>query len=249
MLFRILCITPKTANHQKLLRPRDVLVPLAKVDEVWGGDVAVAYAWVFGAFRRFRDYDGLGGSFGEVGFSALTSDRVNTSVYASVDPGRRPPAWAQTGPRGVPRGPFPPLPSAARQSRTQLHLQFVGSGVQSQHAWKPGTQRIWQVEVLQSVLPPLGHPGGAPAGFAALFLAAPPPQLASTRSIVAAERPAGSTRTSPLRSAIPRPVQRLPTGVAPRNDVAAGESASRPARESPTAGVPSAGTTRMLPSS
>jgi hypothetical protein len=63
------------------------LWPLAKVDEVWGGSGSAAYAYVFGAFRMFRDYDGAGGTFGEVGFSALTSDRVNTSVYASVDPG------------------------------------------------------------------------------------------------------------------------------------------------------------------
>jgi hypothetical protein len=63
------------------------LWPLAKVDEVWGGDAAAAYAYVFGAFRMFRDYDGAGGSFGEVGFLANTTDRVNTSVYASVDPG------------------------------------------------------------------------------------------------------------------------------------------------------------------
>ncbi|HEX9937319.1 MAG TPA: glycoside hydrolase family 44 protein [Longimicrobium sp.] len=62
------------------------LWPLARVDEVWGGNAAAAYAYVFGAFRMFRDFDGAGGSFGEVGFLASTSDRVNTSVYASVDP-------------------------------------------------------------------------------------------------------------------------------------------------------------------
>lgn len=61
------------------------LWPLAKVDQVYGGDAAAAYAYVFGAFRMFRDYDGAGGSFGDVGFLASTSDRVNTSVYASVD--------------------------------------------------------------------------------------------------------------------------------------------------------------------
>jgi Glycoside hydrolase family 44/Bacterial Ig-like domain (group 2) len=62
------------------------LWPLARVDEVWGGSAAAAYAWVFGAFRMFRDYDGAGGSFGDVGFSAQTSDVANTSVYASLDP-------------------------------------------------------------------------------------------------------------------------------------------------------------------
>jgi hypothetical protein len=67
------------------------LWPLANVDGAWGGDAAAAYAYAFGAFRMFRDYDGAGGSFGDTGFTASTSDVVNTSVYASVDaadPGR-----------------------------------------------------------------------------------------------------------------------------------------------------------------
>lgn len=61
------------------------LWPLANVDGVWGGSGAAAYAYVFGAFRMFRDYDGAGGTFGEIGFSAQTTDIVNTSVYASTD--------------------------------------------------------------------------------------------------------------------------------------------------------------------
>ncbi|MBV9110700.1 MAG: endoglucanase A, partial [Gemmatimonadetes bacterium] len=67
------------------------LWPLADIDGAWGGSGAAAYAWTFGAFRMFRDYDGASGSFGDVGFTATTSDVANTSVYASVDaanPGR-----------------------------------------------------------------------------------------------------------------------------------------------------------------
>ncbi|HEX7241284.1 MAG TPA: glycoside hydrolase family 44 protein [Longimicrobiaceae bacterium] len=59
--------------------------------KAYGGDGNRAYAYAFGAFRMFRDYDGRGGSFGDTGISASTSDHVNTSVYASVDaanPGR-----------------------------------------------------------------------------------------------------------------------------------------------------------------
>ena len=47
---------------------------------------------------------------------------------ARVHPGLR----ELKGPR-VPRRPFTLLPSAANHIRTQLHLQFVGSGLQSQH--------------------------------------------------------------------------------------------------------------------
>jgi len=61
------------------------LWPLANVDGAWGGDAAAAYAYAWGAFRIFRDYDGAGGSFGDTGFSASTTDVANTSVYASVD--------------------------------------------------------------------------------------------------------------------------------------------------------------------
>src|SRR5829696_2126221 len=64
-------------------------------------------------------------------------------------------------------------------------------------------QSGWQVELVQSVLPPPGHPGGAPGALAAPSPAAPEPQLASTRCMVAAESPAAPTRTSPLRSEMP----------------------------------------------
>jgi hypothetical protein len=54
---------------------------------VWayGGDGRKAYAYVFGAFRMFRDYDGRGAAFGSLGASASTSDPVRSSVYASTD--------------------------------------------------------------------------------------------------------------------------------------------------------------------
>jgi hypothetical protein len=54
---------------------------------VWayGGDGAKAYAYLFGAFRSFRDYDGQGGAFGNLGASATTTDRARSSVYASAD--------------------------------------------------------------------------------------------------------------------------------------------------------------------
>jgi Glycoside hydrolase family 44 len=42
-----------------------------------------AYAYVFGAFRLFRDYDGLGHTFGERGLGAHSSDPARASVYAS----------------------------------------------------------------------------------------------------------------------------------------------------------------------
>lgn len=44
-----------------------------------------AYAYVAGAFRMYRDYDGAGGHFGDTGIAASTSDSVSSSVYASVD--------------------------------------------------------------------------------------------------------------------------------------------------------------------
>jgi hypothetical protein len=51
----------------------------------YGGSHAKAYAYVFGAFRAFLDYDGNGGRFGDTGAAATTSDAVNSSVYASLD--------------------------------------------------------------------------------------------------------------------------------------------------------------------
>ena len=55
----------------------------------YGGSGAKAYAYAFGAFDMFVNYDGAGGRFGDVGMAASTSDSVNTSVYASRDPAGR----------------------------------------------------------------------------------------------------------------------------------------------------------------
>jgi hypothetical protein len=41
--------------------------------------------FIYGALDMYRNYDGAGGAFGNVGISATTSDAVRTSVYASVD--------------------------------------------------------------------------------------------------------------------------------------------------------------------
>lgn len=49
----------------------------------WGGDANKAYAYAIGAFRLFRDYDGRGGTFGDVSLAATTSDVPCTSIYAS----------------------------------------------------------------------------------------------------------------------------------------------------------------------
>lgn len=57
----------------------------------FGNDGNRAYAYIFGGFRMFRDYDGRGGSFGDLGLAATSSDVVKSSVYASADsrdPGR-----------------------------------------------------------------------------------------------------------------------------------------------------------------
>jgi Glycoside hydrolase family 44 len=42
-----------------------------------------AYAYIFGAFRVFRNYDGAGSAFGDTGLSATTSDVAQSSIYAS----------------------------------------------------------------------------------------------------------------------------------------------------------------------
>ena len=47
------------------------------------GDGNKAFAFIFGAFKMFRNYDGAGGAFGDTGLKATTSDRVASSVYAS----------------------------------------------------------------------------------------------------------------------------------------------------------------------
>jgi hypothetical protein len=41
--------------------------------------------FIYGALDMYRNYDGAGGAFGNVGISATTSDVARTSVYASVD--------------------------------------------------------------------------------------------------------------------------------------------------------------------
>jgi Glycoside hydrolase family 44/Bacterial Ig-like domain (group 2) len=51
----------------------------------YGGDGNKAYAFAFGAFRMYRNYDGAGGRFGDTGLRALTSDNAMSSVYASRD--------------------------------------------------------------------------------------------------------------------------------------------------------------------
>ena len=51
----------------------------------YSGSGAKAYAYAFGAFRSFLNYDGAGSRFGDTGLSATTTDNLNTSVYASLD--------------------------------------------------------------------------------------------------------------------------------------------------------------------
>lgn len=63
------------------------LWPLANVS-AYGGDGKRAYAYVFGALKMFRDFDGQSGSFGNTSITATTSDVEKTSVYASMDAGR-----------------------------------------------------------------------------------------------------------------------------------------------------------------
>lgn len=49
------------------------------------GDGNKAFAFIFGAFRMFRNYDGAGAAFGDTGLKASTSDDETSSVYASRD--------------------------------------------------------------------------------------------------------------------------------------------------------------------
>ena len=49
----------------------------------YGGSGATAYAYMFGAFKIFRNYDGAGSAFGDTGLNATTSDATLSSVYAS----------------------------------------------------------------------------------------------------------------------------------------------------------------------
>ncbi len=60
------------------------LWPLAGIwAEPYKGDGNKAYAYIFGALRSFRNYDGAGGAFGDVGLKATTTDVAVSSVYAS----------------------------------------------------------------------------------------------------------------------------------------------------------------------
>jgi Glycoside hydrolase family 44 len=51
----------------------------------YAGDGKKAYAYVFAAFRMFRNYDGAGGKFGDTGLKATTTNAEFSSVYASRD--------------------------------------------------------------------------------------------------------------------------------------------------------------------
>ncbi len=60
------------------------LWPLAGVwAEPYKGDGNKAYAYIFGALRMYRNYDGAGGAFGDIGLKATTTDDAVSSVYAS----------------------------------------------------------------------------------------------------------------------------------------------------------------------
>jgi hypothetical protein len=50
------------------------------------GSGVTAYAYVFGAFKMFLNYDGAGGRFGDTGIAATTSDSAGSSIYGSLDP-------------------------------------------------------------------------------------------------------------------------------------------------------------------
>lgn len=53
--------------------------------EPWKGDGTKAYAYIFGALRMFRNFDGAGSSFGDTGLAATNSNTAATSIYASRD--------------------------------------------------------------------------------------------------------------------------------------------------------------------
>ena len=53
------------------------------------GDDGRGYAYVFGAFDMYLNYDGAGSRFGDTGLRSSTSDPVRSSVYASVDSAQR----------------------------------------------------------------------------------------------------------------------------------------------------------------
>jgi hypothetical protein len=49
------------------------------------GDGNKAFAFIFGAFRMFRNFDGAGGAFGDIGLKSTSTDYESSSVYASRD--------------------------------------------------------------------------------------------------------------------------------------------------------------------
>jgi hypothetical protein len=53
--------------------------------EPWVGDGRKAYAYAFGAFRSFLDYDGNGARFGDTSVGTVASDTENASAYGSLD--------------------------------------------------------------------------------------------------------------------------------------------------------------------
>ncbi len=55
----------------------------------WNGNGNLAYAYIFGALRMFRNYDGAGNSFGDTGLQATTSNVAQSSIYASRTAGGR----------------------------------------------------------------------------------------------------------------------------------------------------------------
>ena len=50
----------------------------------YGGSANKAYAYIIGAFRGFRDFDGNGATFGKRGLSVTSSDAITSSAYASI---------------------------------------------------------------------------------------------------------------------------------------------------------------------
>jgi hypothetical protein len=60
------------------------LWPQANVSS-YGGDGTKAYAYIFGAFDLFRNYDGAGSTIGDREAKVTTSDTARSSVYAAVD--------------------------------------------------------------------------------------------------------------------------------------------------------------------
>jgi hypothetical protein len=51
----------------------------------WAGNGANAWAYAFGAFRSYLDYDGQGARFGDNSVTTTVTDRVNFSAYGSID--------------------------------------------------------------------------------------------------------------------------------------------------------------------